>query len=222
MRGDFNELMEEIESNRHIERILDFWKRYSTWILGIVIGLLFFVAVHSIYNNHQQHLKMYYSDLFEEGRLLIKQSKEKEGIEKLENVSKCKFSNYATISKFELAQYYLKKNKIDEARNLLKQISQGKGINPFFSTVAKMNLINLSTEKLDEKANKIETFKDSVPELTPLCLELKAYLLFKNGDLNKARDTFMQIIQSENSDINSKERAQLMIRLISIKIRGGK
>lgn len=223
MKGNLNELYNELEEQRKKEKIQNFFNRFGIWFLVAVASMLLGAAIYTWHDNHKKNSALYYSDMYERAKQLIVSGNTGEGLKELKNIIKHGPQNYKAMAYFIMAEHFMSRNNLKEVKSIYSDIISTKKIDPFYKGLAQLNLIRL---KLDHEkqtkntlsAHKVDLEKITNNELKPLVLEVKGYVFYQLGEMKQARDLFIQIAQMPNIDSNLRQRVQAMTRLISMKI----
>ena len=218
MRGDFNELIAEMEQQKTRDRLLHIWNNWGNWIFAFIGALLVGTASWNIYEYSINQKRMRYSDLYEKGRLALHEKKEQEGLEVLEGIAKYGVANYRAMARMAMAEYFLANDKSDKAYEEFKKLETDSVIKPFYRGLAHLNRIKLDIENGVDKPKvltELDTLMIQNPDLRLIIMELKGFLLTEIGEYKQARDMFVEIAQSQQTDPNTRKRAYSMIRLIS-------
>lgn len=220
MRHDLNELLQEVEQDRLKDQIFDMWQKWGNWILVGIAALIIGSAGWNIYQYAQTNHRTKIADQFESGRQALENKQEDKGKSILEKVATSNVVNYRAMARLALADFFVRNKRNDQAYQQFKLLEQDTAVRPFYRGLATLNRIRLDFDnKKDPKQllSEIDTLMTSNAMLRLPALELKAFLLAQTKEYGKARDIFVEIAQSPQSDPQIRKRAHAMVRFITVK-----
>ena len=209
------EVVEDVK-NEHLQQL---WNKYGLYIIiGIAFVLTATISFESIKNwkeKKNQELSNTYSiamSLHAQGRL-------DESLELYNSLAIKNSGMYDDLAKLQIANIYLEQDKKDDALAVLNTMIDSSDTLDQMKKIATLKLISYKldsdtpAEEINNLLNKIST--DENP--SDIAQELKAMLLIREKDFNKAKEEYQKIINSDSATEALKYRALDMVNLLSEK-----
>lgn len=115
-------LAREVEEELQKERLLNFWKKYKTILIGSVIGIILLTAGTEVYRSWHQKVRLNESDEFEKAILLNHKGEEVEALRQLEQLSINARTGYKHLAQMRIAGIYLNSNQKEKGLQALKKL----------------------------------------------------------------------------------------------------
>lgn len=210
-------LLKEVSEDIKNDKMKDLWEQYGLFII-IFIALALTAAVSfETFRNWSKKRDQEISNAYAVAISLQNQGRFDESMKILQNLAE-RSGLYSDIAKLQIANIYFEQNKAQEGIDMLQQLVSGRGVSRQMKDIA---TLKLAAYKLDNNA--------PAPEIEALLLpltendngsynvarELLAMLYIRDGNMDKAKAEYEQIIASVNSSDALKSRAQDMVTIIN-------
>lgn len=210
------------------EVLFDLYEKFKKFFIKFYLLFVIIIVIicgYGIYTfNHSRKITNYNRQVLELINVNVNQLN-KDYVDKMDYVELEKLYNSGeeadqinkTIIGLNLAQFYLKNNKVEEARNIYKEIYE-KEKDDFFKYLAGLNLISISSNE-EDFANDIRRLynqlnvKDNV--LLDLIHEQFALYLFEHGKKDEGKEVLNRIMNPSNE---MKKRLESYSRIYNLKL----
>jgi hypothetical protein len=204
MTDFFSELEEDIRE----ERILNLWRKYGNYLIGLAIAIVIATAGYTLwkYFIHKSHLQAQVS--FSKAVDLMKQGKKEEALQAFQSLAK-KGGGYG-----KMAQLY-EAALLPNPEELYMKISHKNAADPALGNLPIILMASRDTHNPEVLAS-LESLSSPNNAWAPLSLELLAFNDLKKGDQVKAAQKYIKILKEPYTTSNEQFRASLMLSQIDV------
>ena len=211
-------LLREVVEDVKNEQIQQLWNKYGLYII-IAIALVLtatisFESIKTWKEKKNQELSNTYSialSLHNQGRL-------DESLELYNSLANKNSGIYDDLAKIQIANVFLEQGKKDDALAILATMIKS---SETVHQMKKLATLKLVAHKIDDNAplNEINDLLATISDNNDSALvkEYTAMLYLRENDIQKAKDEYQKIVESENAPEALKHRALDMINLLSEK-----
>jgi hypothetical protein len=229
MSNNFENLMQEVESDIRQEKFEKLWKEYGKTIVGAFVVIVGLSAAYNIWQHNQAKQTNIVSQQFSNAQTLMFSQNYTDALPAMENIANSSHKTYAVLAKFNVASILRQTSELKDlakAESIYQEIMNNHSVNAAMRDLATVLYVGL---KLDNAKNN-DGFNQYLTILEPittkesaykfLALENKGLIQFKLKDYKAASDAFLAIVQSEKSPKDVKLRAQMMTQHIASLLAG--
>lgn len=227
MADQFDEFLNEVEQDIRQERFEKLWQQYGKVVLAAVSSVLVLVGIYTMWTNYEEKKRLQISEAFVSAQNLLDAGKTDEAIHSLKSLSKSGNRAYETLSQFTLGG--IRSNEgpyqdLSEALEIYKSLAQNPKLDNYQRDFAKVKIVAITLQKqklTSEEAAPLIKELDSLS--TPdapwrlMALELKGHILSEMGEIEAAREVFIQIAQDAKTPRGMASRAQIISRNLGSK-----
>ena len=203
------EIISEIEEDLQKERFKKYWKNYGKYISLLIVFIIFSVGGWQIYEFIEKRRNIEASNIFLNILDVSKEDTEKaiEQIDKIKNLP----NGYELLIKFQKANLFIKNNQITDAVLLFNQIHQDKSIDQNYRDIAVLLSI-MHQYKQENSIAKLDNIISTNEHFAMLAKELKAYILYDDGNIKGTQNILEEILNSPNISQRSNERISNILK----------
>ena len=203
------EIISEIEEDLQKERFKKYWKNYGKYISLLIVFIIFSVGGWQIYEFIEKRRNIEASNIFLNILDVSKEDTEKAIVE-LDKIKKLP-NGYELLIKFQKANLHIKNNQISDAVLLFNQIHQDKSIDQNYRDIAFLLSI-MHQYKQENSIAKLDNIISTNEYFAMLAKELKAYILYDDGEIKGAQNILEEILNSPNISQRSNERISSILK----------
>ena len=203
------EIISEIEEDLQKERFKKYWKNYGKYISLLIVFIIFSVGGWQIYEFIDKRRNIEASNIFLNILDISKEDTEK-AIEEINNIKNLT-NGYELLIKFQKANLFIKNNQISDAVLLFNQIHQDKSIDQNYRDIAFLLGI-MHQYKKENSIAKLDNIISTNKHFGMLAKELKAYILYDDGNFKGAQNILEEILNSPNISQRSNERISNILK----------
>ena len=208
---------ENIDNEVYIEKVKNFFYKYKTIIIAIIIVIILSTLALTVFSNYKNKeidkISNYYIKI-----LSIIESDPERAKSELEKLVKLKNSDYRNLSNLLLFKLQFQNNEFEESLVSLGYIEDNSKGNSYLGKIIKYYysqvFMELNNKKnFDMYTNQLLSFGGM---WALLAHELRGHFQYANKDYENAFKNFSKIIQNQQSTVSIRNRAQEMIDNINL------
>lgn len=229
MSNNFENLMDEVESDIRQEKFEKLWKQYGKSIVAAFVLIVGLSAAYNLWQHHQAKQTDIISQQFSNAQSLMFSQNFADALPAMEGIANSSHRNYSVLAKFNVASIVRQDSAhkdLTKAEKIYKEIMNDKAINPIMRDLAAVLYVNLKLDMSVENDHLTECLSILEPIVTKesahkfLAMESKGLIQFRLKDYKTASDIFLNIVQSEKSPKDVRLRAQMMAQHIASLLAG--
>ncbi len=228
MSNNFEQFIQEVESDLRQEKFDQLWKRYGKQVIigfAVVVGLS---LAFNVWQHHEIKQRDIVSQQFVNAQTLLYNKKIGDSLSAMEGISQSSHRTYATLAKFNIAAILRQETghkDLNRAEEIYKELMNTKTSEHMFRELATVLYIGLRLDRIQDNHEELEKLlkmiescsKKSAPYVH-LALELKGMIELRQKNYQKAAETFVSIGQDEKAPKDLRLRAQVMTQSLAGKI----
>lgn len=203
--------IKEVDEEVHNDELKVFWNKYGLFvILFVVLAVCAAVSFETIKNWRDRQYQAQ-----TENYLASVQSAEnaENTIRALEKIAAGDNGLYSELARIQIATVLMDQGKTTEAEDMLRAIVENEELSP---RVTHLAAIKLATYKIDSaSAEELDALLQPVAQSggswSPLAQELLAMTAIREGQIEKARELYNNLLQNPEISANFKNRIQDML-----------
>lgn len=204
--GVFREIDDELQT----EKLMDFWNKYKTAIISVITVILVVTAGWNYYGyaakkSNEAYTASYY-DFMRKSQI--------DPLKALEDASTGDVlsKNKAFLAQIYQASLHTDHKDFDKATVLYEKITHDSAAPKLYQSLAAYYLLLNKSQYMDAKTLlvEMETLKIEDSPFAPLILELKASLLFENGQNDEALKMINTILEDKKLPNGLRQRVEIM------------
>jgi len=221
MSNNFEQFIQEVESDLRQEKFEHLWKRYGKSItigFAVIVGLS---AMFNLWQHHQAKQRDITSQQFVNAQTLMFSKNIGDALSAMEGISKTSHRTYSTLAKFNIAAILRQETghkDLNRAEEIYKDLMHSSNAEHIFRELATVLFVGLRLDRLEnnteeeiQKLSKlIEPCTTKAAPYRHLALELRGIIELRQKNYPKATETFVTIAQDEKSPKDVRLRAQVM------------
>ena len=208
---------ENIDNEVYLEKVKNFFYKYKTIIIAIIIVFILSATALIVFNNYKNkeidNISNYYIKI-----LSIIESDPERAKSELEKLVKLKNSDYRNLSNLLLFKLQFQNKEFEESLVSLKYIEDNSKGNSYLGKITKYYYSQVFME-LNNKKN-FDVYTNQLLSFggmwALLAHELRGHFQYANKDYENALKNFSKIIQNQQSTASIRSRAQEMIDNINL------
>lgn len=220
MSNNFEQFIQEVESDLRQEKFEHLWKKYGKSVaigFAVIIGLS---AAFNLWQHHQAKQRDIISQQFVNAQTLMFNKNIGDALAAMEGISKSSHRTYSALAKFNMASILRQETghkDLNRAEEIYKDLMNSSTEQMFreLATVLYVSLRldrtkNESVEELKKLEKLLEPCAKEAAPYRHLALELKAILELHQNNHAKAAEIFVSIAQDPKCPKDLQTRAQVM------------
>lgn len=228
MSNNFNEFIQEVESDLRQEKFDKLWNQYGKAVVGGFVVIIGLSAAFNIWKSHQTKQRDIISQQFSNAQNLIFGKKIGDGLSAMEGIATSSHRNYAVLAKLNIAATLRQETghkDFDRAEAIYKELMASSSTDHIFRQLATVLYIGLRLERITNEKDELEPLskqlepliKDTAP-YRHLALELKGVIELRQNDHAKAAETFLKIAQDDKAPKDLRSRAQVVTQHLAAQL----
>ena len=207
--------IQEVTEDVKNDNLKAFWNKYGLYvILFVVIAVSSAVGFETIKGWRQKQLQArteaYIAAMVQDGNYDA-------SIKALEKIAAGNYGVYSQQARINIADILFEQNKVAEATDMLQAIIDNEELSERTHCLA---ALKLATYKLDTASGEevralLQPIVDANNSWSSLAQDMLAMLAVKDGDFEKAREIYNELLQNENISDNFRARIQDMLSALS-------
>ena len=203
------EIISEIEDDLQKERMQKIWTVYGKYILSIIFCVVIVIGGWQLFsfwnekklndasNSYLEILRKSKTDL----NLALSE------IDKISNLPK----GYNYLIKFKKASLLNQNGDHSKAQSTWKELYSDTNLDQEYRDIALLLSIMHNEEK-PEQLEKLDSIINSGNQFSIISQEIKAGLLFKNGEINQSKKIYEDILTAKNINQRTQERVKNILK----------
>ncbi len=226
MSNNFEQFIQEVESDLRQEKFEHLWKKYGKSItigFAVIIGLS---AAFNLWQHHQAKQRDIISQQFVSAQTLMFNKNIGDALAAMEGISKSSHRTYSTLAKFNMASILRQETghkDLNRVEEIYKDLMNSSSTEHMFRELATVLYVSLRLDRLkDDDQNEfkkleklLESCVDGASPYRHLALELKGMIELRQKNYTKATETFVAIAQDEKCPKDLRLRAQVMTQSLA-------
>ena len=204
------DIFREVEEDVRRERLEEFWKNYSDYVIAGVALVIIAVAGLQLWRVYEQRQRIKASNEYAVAAEMVRSGQSAIAADLFGKLAKSAPGGYAAVARLQQADAMLSAGNRADAIALYKQIAGGK--DPSLGAIARVHAawaIAGEAPKADVKAL-LDPLAVSGNAWNPIVREILAYADFRAGDVKAATSEFESLAADKNSPDGVRQRAQFM------------
>jgi hypothetical protein len=204
------DIFQEVQEDVRRERLEQFWKNYSDYVIAGVALVIIAVAALQLWRVYEQKQRIKASNEFAEASEMLRSGQSTIAADLFGKLAKTAPGGYAEISRLQQADAMLSAGNRADAIALYKQIAAGN--DPTLGAIARIHVawaIADEAPKADVKAL-LDPLSASGSAWNPMVREILAYADYRAGDVGVATTEFESLIADKDAPDGVRQRAQIM------------
>lgn len=219
MSNNFDQFIQEVESDLRQEKFEILWKKYGKSIsigFGVIVALS---AGFNFWQNYQIKQRDIISQQFVSAQTLMFNKNIGDALAAMEGIAKSSHHTYATLAKFNAASMLRMETghkDLNKAKEIYKKLMDDSSVDHTFRELAIIQYVSLCLDEAqnsDELQRLIKLIEPCAKEAAPyrhLALELKGTIKLLQKNYEQASEIFVSIAQDEKSPKDLRLRAQII------------
>ena len=203
------EIISEIEDDLQKERMQKIWTIYGKYILSIIFCVVIVIGGWQLFsfwnekklndasNSYLEILRKSKTDL----NLALSE------IDKISNLPK----GYNYLIKFKKASLLTQNGDHSQAQITWKELYSDTNLDQGYRDIALLLSIMHNEEK-PEQLEKLDSIINSGSQFSIISKEIKAGLLFENGEINQSKKIYEEILTAKNINQRTQERVKNILK----------
>ena len=226
MSNNFEQFIQEVESDLRQEKFEHLWKKYGKSIaigFAVIIGLS---AAFNLWQHHQAKQRDIISQQFVSAQTLMFNKNIGDALAAMEGISKSSHRTYSTLAKFNMASILRQETghkDLNRVEEIYKDLMNSSSAEHMFRELATVLYVSLRLDRLEnddhDELKKLEKLMepcvDGSSPYRHLALELKGMIELRQKNHTKATETFVAIAQDEKCPKDLRLRAQVMTQSLA-------
>jgi len=225
MSNNFEQFIQEVESDLRQEKFEHLWKKYGKSVaigFAVIIGLS---AAFNLWQHHQAKQRDIISQQFVNAQTLMFNKNIGDALAAMEGISKSSHRTYSALAKFNMASILRQETghkDLNRAEEIYKDLMNS-STEQMFRELATVLYVSLRLDRLkdddQDECKKLEKLMepciDGASPYRHLALELKGMIELRQKNHTKATETFVAIAQDEKCPKDLRLRAQVMTQSLA-------
>jgi len=221
MSNNFDQFIQEVESDLRQEKFEHLWKKYGK---SVSIGFAAIVGLSLAFNlwqNYQEKQRDIISQQFVSAQTLMFNKNIGDALAAMEGISKSSNRTYSTLAKLNIAAILRMETghkDLSRAEKIYQELMNDGSVDHVFQELSTILYVSLHLDTLkndndDELQNLLKLIEPCLKEgasYRHLALELKGMMELRQKNYEKATETFVAIAQDEKSPKDLRLRAQIV------------
>jgi hypothetical protein len=220
MADQFDEFMEELQTDIRHEQFMGLWKKYGKLVMAGAGGVVAAVALWSMWSSYQLKQQLLVSQQYVLAQGMVAEGKAEEALRQMSLITGASHKTYALLAQFSEAALLTDGPTKDlvKAEKIYESIRQSSA-ERVYKDLAAVQLVRVRIDELPESATPAQ-YEQLIHMLEPLSIkdapwqhfatELKGLLLYKVGKTLEATDVFVSLAQDSKTPESMRMRARLM------------
>lgn len=202
----------EVDEDLRQKQLLNLWKTYGKFVIGIAVGIVLIVAGRAIYNNVAEGKYMEQAEAFSNA-LKLENGKISAA---LDPIIASDIDGYEIIATFKKAELAITDGNEAEAVKILDQFSEQSGVDQIYKDMAKIQaaFLMLDTASLDEMRGRLALLQEGDSGFQYLAEEILALAELKAGETEAAKTRFQALTENLEASAAIKSRAGQYLSVI--------
>jgi len=204
------EFIREVDEDLRHKQMMDVWKKYGSYLIAFLVGIVLFVAGNVTLKNYNEH---HYADVAEKYGKVEKEitaNDMDEALRGLESMSDTDVSGYQILVGFRTADIELEKGNKDKAIAALDKLAKKSDVDKIYRDLAtlKAAMIAMDTASYDEIKTRLAPLMINGNAWEYMAKELLASAALSAGKTEEAKNLLTEIEQDLEAPEDVKVRAK--------------
>ena len=205
------DIFDEVSEDLRQDQIRQFWKKYSKFIIGLVIITIVSVFGFQGYKSWNKNELNEQSEFFFNALEKLEDKKFKESMQLFLNSPSKDNIGYSMLNNFGLAESYYRSNDIEKMILNYKAIYDNKNIDDYYQYLARfLSVMKDNTSSYKQLHDRLKPILNSPNKLQTLAAELEILLFIKFDMINKAEKSLKILIGRNGISAEQKNRLVLI------------
>ncbi len=217
MADERDAFLREIDEEVRRERLAKLWDKYGVLVLGAAAAIVVGIAGWNWYQSYQRSQAARAGAQFAEVTKLLADGKTQDATRGLEQIVSEGPDGYAQLATLRLAAQARKDGKPDQAVAHYETLSKNSSADDLLRGFAQLQIaaLKLDTSDWTQTKNRLTDLVKDESHWKYAARELLGLAAFKAGKFDQARDLFTQLLASAATPTSIRQRAQLVMALLS-------
>jgi hypothetical protein len=229
MSNNFEQFINEVESDLRHEKFEKLWKQYGK---SITIGCVVLVGLSGAFNwwqHYQTKQRDIISQQFLSAQTLMFNKSVGDTLAAMENIAKTSHRSYSTLAKFNIATILRQPTghqDLARAEKIYQEIMDDRKTEHLLRELATILFVGLrldiikdeAPEELQKLLKLLSSCENNGDPYRHLALELHGMIEIRNKNFPKAAEIFTKIAQDENTPKDLRLRAQMITQDLASKL----
>jgi hypothetical protein len=204
------DIFQEVEEDVRRERLEQFWKNYSDYIIAGVALVIIAVAGLQLWRVYDQKQRIKASNEYTEAAEMLRSGQSTIAAEMFGKLAKSAPGGYAAVSRLQQADAMLSAGNRADAIALYKQIAAGN--DPNLGAIARIHAAWAIADQAPKSdvMSLLDPLMASGSAWNPLVRELLAYESYRAGDIKAAATEYLSLAADKDAPDGVRQRAQFM------------
>ncbi len=216
-------IFREVDEEVRAEQFKKLWKNYGSYISGAAIGVVLAVAGIKGWQYYQKQQADAAGEQYLSAASLLTSGKKAEADKIFADLAENGPAGFSALAKFRLAAELAKAGSTADALKAFDEIANASGVDAALQNLATIRaaLIAADTESLEAIEKRVSPLNTAEGAWRHSAREILAISAYKNGDLVKADRLYNELASDAATPAGLRQRATLMIGVISPKLPSG-
>lgn len=203
-----SDFLRELEEDIHDERIVNFWRAYGNYLIGLAVALVLATVGYTFWRYMDQKWQTQAYEDYSKAMRLVHVGKKDQAMEIFRTLADGR-GGYAKLAKLQEAS--LMTNPTELYAKMSKQYASDPALGKLVKLLAALHDMNASKSSYE-----LESLSAPNQAWAPLSLELLALEDLKKGDSVKAAQNYLRMLEERGSTFAEQSRAKLMLTQIDM------
>ena len=212
-------LLRQIDEEVRRERYLKLWNQYGVYVLGAVAAIVLGIGGWKWYEHEQRTAAARAGAQFAEITQLLGEGKKEDAIRGFEQIVKDGPTGYTQLAQLRLAADARQNGKKDEALKYYETLANDSSADELLRGFANLQIaaLKVDTASWTETQNRLTDLVKDDSSWKYSARELLGLAAYKAGQYGEARKTFTELIAGADTPGSIRQRAQMVMTLITQK-----
>lgn len=221
MSNNFEQFIQEVESDLRQEKFEHLWKKYGKAITAGFVVVVALSGAFNLWQHYQIKQRDTISQQFVNAQSLLFNRNVGDALSAMEGISKASHRTYATLAKFNMAAILRQETghkDLNRVEEIYKDLMNSGNTEHMFRELATVLFVSLRLDRMkngdeEETQKLLKLVEPCLKEGAPyrhLALELKGMIELRQKNYAKATETFVNIAQDEKAPKDLRLRAQVI------------
>ena len=208
------EFIKEVDEDLKEEKRVKLWKKLLPYVLGFSLGIVLITSGLVFWQNYKTNNNQTLGDDYTAAVDLANEQDIDAALLALDRIVDKGSDGYVTIARMKKASLLIEKGNTDEGLSIYLDLEKNAVDQSFRDIATILYVLNSMDEvKAEVLLKKVQPLENSKVWQSS-ALELKAFILLKDGRKKLARETFQSILNLQSSPSSLSTRARNMIEYL--------
>lgn len=217
MADDRDAMLRELESEVRREQMAKLWDRYGIYVIAVAVLIVASVGGYKWWEARTLSAAAEAGAQYQAAMQLVEQGKGDEARQAFEALVRDAPSGYASLARLQLAGEAASAGRKDEALAAFEAIAADGSVEPLLRNYAQLQsaALKLDTADFTEMENRLTSLTDENNAWRHSARELLGLSAYRAGQLEEARQIFLELAADQKTPPSVRERAGIMMGLIT-------